>query len=83
MPEVDIEVDDFLSNCSSWDRKEIINALVEDGYIKPAQLEEEDNTLKVSCVESTYQEALSKLMSKWNCLSKEDEETILKIANKF
>jgi hypothetical protein len=80
MPSVDIDIDDFLSDCDKYDIKELIKALTEDGHIPPIKEEKE---IKVSYPESVYQNALNKLMDKWNRLSKEDEEIILKIANKF
>lgn len=80
MPSVNIDIDDFLSDCDKYDIKELIKALTEDGHIPPIKEEKKSN---ISYPESVYQNALNKLMNKWNSLSKEDEETILKISNKF
>jgi hypothetical protein len=83
MPQIDVEIDDFLSNCDKWDIKEIIKCLIEDGHIDSSQIPTESKPLHLSCSEMIYEDALDKLKGKWNSLSKEDEEIILKISNKL
>lgn len=77
-----IDVDEFLSACSSREKEELIDALIEDGYLK-------ENCRGVyqyelfSPPESFYVKAIDKLKNKWNMLTQEEEELIIKIANRF
>lgn len=78
--DVDIDVDEFLSSCSSDEIEEIIEALIEDGHI--SEQHREKYTL-LSATESQFEEALNKLHNKWNMLTQEEEQAILKIASRF
>ena len=69
--EIEVDVDDFLSACSDSEIKELIQALKDDGYLDEGEL---DNDFDI---------AIRKLSGNSWRLSKEDEETILKIANKI
>lgn len=79
MPTFLIEVEEFFRDMDEQDKQEMFDLLVEDGYTKqgysPHQL--------LSIGEQYYIKALEKLESRYHALSKEEEETILKIANKF
>jgi hypothetical protein len=68
--EIEVDVDDFLSACSDSEIKELVQALKDDGYLD----EGDDNDFDI---------AVRKLLGNSWRLSKEDEETILKIANKI
>jgi hypothetical protein len=69
--EIEVDVDDFLSACSSSEIKELVQALKNDGYLDEGEL---DNDFDI---------AIRKLAGNSWRLTKEDEETILKIANKI
>ena len=69
--EIEVDVDDFISACSSNEIKELIQALKDDGHLDEGEL---DNDFDI---------AIRKLSGNSWRLSKEDEETILKIANKI
>jgi hypothetical protein len=69
--EIEVDVDDFLSACSSSEIKELVQALKDDGHLDEGDL---DNDFDI---------AIRKLSGNSWRLSKEDEETILKIANKI
>ena len=78
--DVEVNVDDFLSGCDNDDMEEIIDALIEDGYIKPsARIHDSE----MSAPEQIFEEALSKLRGKWNQLSKSEEEIIMALAKRF
>jgi hypothetical protein len=77
---VDIEVDVFIRACNSREIGEVIDELVEGGYIKPTQVIHDS---QMTVPEQIFQEALEKLDGKWNRLSKEEEQTIILLANKF
>jgi hypothetical protein len=69
--EIEVDVDDFLSACSSSEIKELVQALKDDGHLDEGEL---DNDFDI---------ALRKLAGNSWRLSNEDEETILRIANKI
>jgi hypothetical protein len=69
--EIEVDVDDFLSACSDSEIKELVQALKDDGHLDEGDL---DNDFDI---------AIRKLSGNSWRLSKEDEETILKIANKI
>jgi hypothetical protein len=77
----DVDIDDFLSACSSSEIKELITALIDDGHL-PESISE-FKTSNVSISESEYEDALGKLHGKYYTLSKEEEETIIKISKRF
>ena len=79
--DIDIDPSEFLSACSSSEKDELINELIEDGYIsKNCRV---NFSYDYSVPESFFEEALRKLHGKWNMLTKEEEESIIKIANRF
>jgi hypothetical protein len=69
--EIEVDVDDFLSACSDSEIKELVQALKDDGHLDEGEL---DNDFDI---------ALRKLAGNSWRLTKEDEEAILKIANKI
>jgi hypothetical protein len=69
--EIEVDVDDFLSACSDSEIKELVQALKDDGHLDEGEL---DNDFDI---------ALRKLAGNSWRLTKEDEETILRIANKI
>ena len=69
--EIEVDIDDFLSACSDSEIKELVQALKDDGHLDEGEL---DNDFDI---------AIRKLSGNSWRLSKEDEETILKIANKI
>ena len=78
---VNIEVDEFLDRCNSSEIDEVIDYLIDTGNIDKKCRGVDYEVYNPS--ESVYQEALDKLNGKWNMLTKEEEELILKIANRF
>ena len=69
--EIEVDVDDFLSACSDSEIKELVQALKDDGHLDEGEL---DNDFDI---------AIRKLAGNSWRLTKEDEETILKIASKI
>jgi hypothetical protein len=78
--DINVDVDEFLSACNRDDIDEIVDALVEDRYIKPSQIIHDS---KMAAPEQLFEEALNKLHGKWNRISKTEEEIILAITNRF
>ena len=77
---LDIEVDEFLDACDKKEKEELIDALIEDGYIKPSQRTVDE---KLCAAEEIFEESLSTLHGKWNRLTKEEEIIIMTIAKRF
>lgn len=79
--EVDVDIDDFLSACSSREIKNLINALIEDGYLNPTAIKVEDN--KKTYMESEWDELTNKFSEIRLRISQEDEETLRGILKKY
>ena len=74
--DIDIDIDDILYSLSSYEKQQLADELYEDGY-----LAKKDDSEKST--DDEWNEQVNKLFNnKWR-LSKEDEETILKITNKI
>jgi len=78
MPSVDIDIDDFLWNCSKYDIKELINALVDGGHI-PKEVVNLKGEVKEEIIfkgrgESEFSEKLDKLKEKYYSLNQEEEK---------
>jgi hypothetical protein len=79
--DMDISVDEFINKCSSSETEELIDALIEDEYlIKNCRTK---SNYDQSVPESMYVQAIDKLKEKWNSLTSEEEQSILKIASRF
>jgi hypothetical protein len=77
--ELDIDVDDFLSSCSTKEIKEIINLLQEEGHLEYGY----NITGRESINERMFLESLFKIKDNWMNLSKEEEDIILNISKRF
>ena len=80
MASIDIDIDDILYSMMSYEKQELADQLYEDGYV-PKQIQgtlaDPDNS------NSDFDEQVKKLVGNSWRLSKEDEETILRITNKL
>jgi hypothetical protein len=83
--DVDIDVDDFLSACSSREIKEVIAALVEDGHLPKNVInsEGEVNKPKRGVLEIEFIDKLELLKEKYYSLTLEDEQTIQEFFKKY
>lgn len=74
---LDVDIDDVISSMSSYDKQQMVDELYEDGYVAKQVKQVIDEDL------DDWDEAILKLKgNKWR-LTKEDEETILRITNKL
>jgi hypothetical protein len=76
---VDIDVDDFISNCSEREIKELIGALKGDGHL-PNYFPTNE---KMSFLEESFVKKMSELSSHYIRLSREDEEILEKLFKKY
>ena len=78
---VDIDIDDILWGMSDREKQKLVEDLYKDGFI-PEELESELNQ-PTHAAEAPFVEALDKLKGKYNMLTAEEEQIIIKIANRF
>lgn len=84
---VDIDVDDFLYSCSSYDIKELIKALVEDDHL-PKEILNDNKEVKMEYtkrgrLETDFSEKIDKLKDKYYSLTQEEEEFFNKLFSKY
>jgi ribosomal protein S8 len=77
---VDIEPKEFVDNCSSQEVKELINILIEEGYLEgePVTSPTHHNLL-----DEEWVKIISKLIKSRLLLSNDEESLIRNIANRF
>lgn len=72
--ETEIGPDDYLDECSEYEKEELVKSLVDLGYI------EEKRVVNDNDAECAFDDALESLKGKKNLLSKSQEEYIIKLA---
>jgi hypothetical protein len=76
--DVDVSVNEFLSQCSTRERDQLIQLLIDDDDIR------EDRKISDWCPsEEIFEENLNILHGKWNRLTNEEEQIIMNIAKRF
>jgi hypothetical protein len=76
MASIDIDIDDIISGMLSYEKQELADELYAAGYVAKKDTSERNT-------DDEWNEEVNKLFNnKWR-LSKEDEETILRITNKI
>lgn len=78
--DVDIDVDEFLYACSPSDTQEVIEQLIDNGDL---DLKDTVDHSKMSASEKIFEEHLLSISGRWNQLTQEEEELILKIGARF
>lgn len=82
--DIDIDVDEFLNECSRREKEEIIDILIEEEWIKKdARLQVPSKQYNYSIAEADFEQALEKLKGKWNMLTSEEEQIVIKLASRF
>ncbi len=76
---VDVDIDDVLWGMSSYEKQKLADELYEDGYV-PKQM---GGVHPDDSPTGDFDKEVSKLIGNSWRLSKEDEETILRITNKL
>ena len=76
MASIDIDIDDIISGMLSYEKQELADEIYAAGYVAKKDTSERN-------LDDEWNEQINKLFNnKWK-LSKEDEETILRITNKL
>lgn len=86
--DIDIEPYEYISQCSYSDIKELIEELVDAGHLPPSiknMISKKDKKEKPGFhpSEAIYESALDKLHGKYTNLTQEEEDVIIKIANRL
>jgi hypothetical protein len=79
----DVNVDDFLDECSESDIRDIIDYLIDNDYISSEHKHSFKNDSNICAAESMFEDEISKLHNNWNRLTAEEEQTILNITKRF
>lgn len=79
--EVDVDIDDFLSACSSREIKQLINALIEDDYLKPSASKVPNESK--SYLDTEWDELTDKFSEIRLRLTQEDEESLRSILKRY
>ena len=82
--EIDIDVDEFVSSCSTKEKEQLVEALVDSGYIDPKQTKgKEYGVRKPNINDEKFWKSVEHLGRCRHLLSLEEEELINKLAEKF
>lgn len=73
--ELDIDIDDFLNECTDREIEEVIESLVKRGYLKPKS--------STKMTKTDFLDMLIKIENNRHQLTNEDEESIVNIFNKI
>ena len=80
MASIDIDIDDIVYGMMDYEKQELVDELYEDGYVAKKDPRYDMNENGFS---NEFDEEVAKLIGNGWKLSKEDEETILKITKKL
>jgi hypothetical protein len=78
--DVDVEVNDFLEDCDNSEIEEVVCWLQNNGHLRETSV---DKSAEVCATEAEFMNSLDKLYTKWNMLSKEEEDFILNVSKRF
>lgn len=78
---VDVDIDDVLWSMNDREKQKLVDDLYEDGFT-PKELEKKLDP-PFHAAEFEFDKALSKLKGKWNMLTSEEEQIIIKISKRF
>ncbi len=76
--DINLDVDDFINACSRRELEELIDCLVEDGYVIRGVKD-----VNLSIPEIEFNQLLDKLSKNRLRLTNEEDELLKKIANRF
>jgi hypothetical protein len=83
--DIDIEPHEFVSACRKKEIQELIEELVESGHLPPSvkSWSKKENPKGFHPMEVRLETSLDKLHGNYHRLTSEEEETIIKIANRL
>ena len=81
--DIDISPEEFLNSCSTRERNELIEELVEQGYIDRSVLSSEQLDEAINKRDCDFVDALNSLRNKRHLLTTTEEGFIISLADKF
>jgi alpha-galactosidase/6-phospho-beta-glucosidase family protein len=81
--DIDISPEEFLNSCSTRERNELIEELVEQGYIDRSALSSEQLDETINKRDCDFVDALNSLRNKRHLLTTTEEGFIISLADKF
>ena len=84
--DIDIEPHEYVSICRKTEIKELISELIDAGHLPQSVrvlLTRDENQKGFHASEDIFENALDKLHGNYHRMTSEEEETILKIANRL
>jgi len=80
--DVDIDFNDYLNGCDSWEKQEIIDSLWQDGYTPQGVSEDEFEMISESTSEQFLKECLENIWKNRMFINNEDLESLKYYTNK-
>ena len=81
--EIDIDAWDYISACSNREVKELIDALVDGGYLDSFNGKVEPANIHNTLMDDEWSETLNKLRDSRHLMSSEDEQRIIDVAKRM
>ncbi len=81
---VNVDLDDLYSELGAYDKEKMLKMFRDEGYLKKLSYVESNDEVEVNEYSNKWEESISKLSKvKQHSVSKEDEELIVKLAQKY
>ena len=80
---IEIEPSEFVDKCTSREKKELIEILVEDGWLPKSVLIGVTHSKSYSRLQEEFSKKLEGLLNKFHSISKEDEEILETLFKKY
>lgn len=81
--EIDIDPDEFVSECSSSEIKQLIKALIEDGHIMPHMIKTDEQVNLPNILDEEWDVICEKIRQSRLVMQQSDEDTIREIFKKL
>ena len=77
--EIDIDPDEYVSECSSSEIKQLIKALIEDGHIMPHMIKTDEDVKLPNILDQEWDVICEKIRQSRLVMNQSDEDTIRQI----
>ena len=80
--DLDVEVEDFFSSCDNYEKKELAELLIDDGFASPLK-EAEVDYKSMGVQHDMYIKSLDNLKGSYFSLSLDDMEKVIELSKKY